>query len=96
MDLPSGKREFQWNFLQEKTKHEEMMEHIKESSTSAASNIPKAEDITDPLLKMLVEDKYSEESGRITHTKIWVDTKGPGLKGHSSEKMNPGNAPMQM
>ena len=84
------------NFLQEKTKHEEIMEHIKESSTSMASDLPKAEDITDPLLKLLVEDKYSEESGRITHTKVWVDTKGPGLTGHASEKMKPGNVPMPM
>ena len=44
--------------------------------------IPLAEDIEDSLLKLHMADEYME-GNRICRSRIWVDTKGPGLTGHN-------------
>ena len=72
-------RDDEINSLKEATEHTNI---LNEERKNASEDLPTADDITDSLLKIHLEDKYTEGS-RLCHSKIWVEHQGPGLKGHN-------------
>ena len=54
---------------------------MQQAMTAKGDALPTADEITDDLLKVHLSDKFMD-GNRVVNAKVWLDTKGPGLKGH--------------
>ena len=67
------------NELKEATEHGK---NLAASKSSDAEAMMQADDIADALLKIHMDDEYVE-GNRLCKSRIWVDTKGPAIQGHT-------------
>ena len=73
-------RDDEINELKVATEHAARLKETKEAGED--TSIPSADEITDSLLKIHLEDKWTEGS-RLCHSKVWLEHDGPGKKGHN-------------
>ena len=62
---------------------DEQAELICQADSAKLDRMSTAADITEPLLKLRLDDDKWMEGSRLQHGTVWVDTKGPGYKGHT-------------